>query len=322
MKKLFYFMLTVIFAISILSFSGCKDEKKPMTEAKKEMKSDDKKSAEKEPAKMEEKKPMAKGEKKGKLTLVYVAGWDTEVASTNVVRVCLEKLGYEVTLKTVAAPIMYTAVAEKQADGMVAAWLPTLHKTYLEKIKDKVEVLGKNFEGTKAGLVVPKYVTIDSIPEMKDNADKFKGRIVGIGQGAGVMKSTDEAIKEYGLEGKIKLQASSGTAMVAELKKAIDNKEWIAVTGWTPHWKFGKWELKYLKDPKKLYGGEEYIGTIVRKGLKEDHPDAYQVLKNFNWSADSINKVMVMNQVKGSDPYENAKKWVEANPDIVKKWMP
>jgi glycine betaine/proline transport system substrate-binding protein len=28
-----------------------------------------------------------------------------------------------------------------------------------------------------------------------------------------------------------------------------------------------------LNDPKKVYGGEEHIATIVRKGLKEDMPE-------------------------------------------------
>lgn len=34
-----------------------------------------------------------------------------------------------------------------------------------------------------------------------------------------------------------------------------------------------------------------------------------------------MGEVMVMNQEEGSDPYENAKKWVENHQDMVDKWV-
>lgn len=77
-----------------------------------------------------------------------------------------------------------------------------------------------------------------------------QGKIVGIEPGAGIMSATEKAVEEYGLD--YQLQDSSSAAMAASLQKAINNKEWIVVTGWTPHWKFAKWDLKYLDDPKKF----------------------------------------------------------------------
>ncbi len=32
--------------------------------------------------------------------------------------------------------------------------------------------------------------------------------------------------------------------------EAIRKKQWIVVTGWSPHWMFGRWNLHYLDDPK------------------------------------------------------------------------
>src|SRR5690606_30942325 len=117
-------------------------------------------------------------------------------------------------------------------------------------------------------------------------------KIVGIDPGAGLMKLTiEEALPEYGLD-KWEVVEGTGAAMTAALKKAYDNKEPIIVTGWTPHWKFASFDLKYLEDPKGIFGGAEDINTIVRKGLKEDHPDAYLLLDQFNWEPADMEKVM------------------------------
>jgi len=256
---------------------------------------------------------------KDKVELVYVE-WACATASTNVVKAVLqEKLGYEVETTPVSAAAMWQALATGDVDAMTTAWLPVTHGHYLEKVKGDVENLGVNCEGAGIGLVVPTYVTIDSIAELNDHADKFNGEITGIDPGAGIMSKTEEAIKEYGLD-KMKLMEASGSIMTAVLADKIKNKEWVVVTGWTPHWKFARWDLKYLEDPKGVYGGTEYIATIVRKGLKEDMPEAYKVLDNFHWTLADIGEVMGWN-AEGADPYDSAKRWVNENPDKVAEWL-
>jgi glycine betaine/proline transport system substrate-binding protein len=253
---------------------------------------------------------------KGAVELGYVQ-WDSEVASTNVVKKVLEDLGYEVKITAVDAAPMWLGVSEGNFDGIVAAWLPGTHKDYYENVKDKVEDLGPNLEGARIGLVVPEYVTINSIEELNGVKDKFAGKITGIEPGAGIMLATEAAIKDYGLD--FELQNSSSAGMVAALKKAVDQEDWVVVTGWTPHWKFSKWELKYLEDPKKVYGEAEHINTIVRKGLKEDLPEVYEVLDKFFWTAADMEAVM-LDIENGMKPEEAAAKWVETNQEKVKEW--
>jgi glycine betaine/proline transport system substrate-binding protein len=251
--------------------------------------------------------------------LVYVE-WASEIASTYVVKVVLEQLGYEVDVISVSAAAMWQAVASGDADGHIAAWLPTTHAHYLKAVKDNLVNLGPNLEGTKIGLVVPNYVTIDSIEELNAQIDKFDGKIIGIDPGAGLMSKTEKVVEDYKLS-QFKLIEGSGASMTAALAEAIRTQEWIVVTGWTPHWKFARWQLKYLKDPKNIYGQEEYIGTVVRKGLKEEMPEVYRVLDNFYWTATDMGQVMIMNQQKNTTPYENAKRWVDDNQDLVSKWL-
>src|SRR5690606_5058735 len=114
--------------------------------------------------------------------------------------------------------------------------------------------------------------------------------------------------------------SSSSAGMAAELQKAYNNEEWIAVTGWTPHWKFSKFDLKYLEDPKGSYGEAEAIHTIVREGLEEDMPRAYEILDNFYGEPVDREEVMLKIQ-EGMDPEQAAAEWVEANPDKVQEWV-
>lgn len=257
---------------------------------------------------------------KEKIKIVYVE-WACATASSNVMKAVIEEnLGYDVELTPVSAPAMYAALAAGDQDALTTSWLPVTHGDMIKRYEGKIEDLGPNFEGAKIGLIVPTYVTIDSIAEMNEHAKKFDREIIGIDPGAGVMIKAEEAIEHYGLS-KIELVSSSGAGMTASLANRYRNKEWIAVTGWVPHWKFAKFDLKFLNDPDKVFGESETINTFVRNGLKADHPKVYNVLDNFKWTPAEIGEVMAMNTEDGSDVYENAKKWVAEHPDRVKTWL-
>ena len=254
-----------------------------------------------------------------KVKIGYVE-WACATASSNTVKAVLqEKMGYDVELIPVSGAAMWKGLETGDIDVMTTAWLPVTHSTYYEKVKDDVDNLGVNCKGAGIGLVVPQYVTIDSIDQINANADKFNGKIIGIDPGAGIMSKTEKALDDYNMD-EMRLVDSSGAMMTATLANKIKNKEWVVVTGWTPHWKFARWDLKYLEDPKGVYGGAEHIATIARKGLKEDMPKAYAMLDNFYWTLAEIGEQMGWN-AEGSDPYESAKRWINENPDRVNQWM-
>jgi glycine betaine/proline transport system substrate-binding protein len=260
------------------------------------------------------------------VTLTYVE-WVSEVASTYVVKAVLEELGYDVEIMAVTAALMWQAVASGEADAHVAAWLPTTHEHYERAVKERIENLGPNLKGTQIGLVVPQFVTINSISELNANTTQFGGQIIGIDPGAGLMNKTKQVLEEYNLSN-FKLVEGSGVIMTAALGEAILNGQWIVVTGWTPHWKFSQWDLKYLDDPKNIYhtknqaNSKEYIATIVRQGLKEDKPKAYHFLDRFYWEPSDMEQVMIWNTEKeDANPYENAKRWIAENRDKVNKWI-
>jgi len=255
---------------------------------------------------------------KGEISIGYVT-WDCAIASTNVLKQVFEEAGYDVTLTAVDAGPLYDALARGDVDVTTTAWLPHTHEHYWEQYGDRIDYVNKNIPGSaRIGLVVPAYVTIDSIEEMNGVADRFGGRIIGIEPGAGIMTRTEQAIDEYGLD--YELVASSSAGMAAELRSAINSEEWVVVTGWSPHWKFGRYDLKFLDDPKGVYGEAEDIVTLARQGLKTDDPKAYGILTRFQWTGEDIASVMTDIEA-GMPEDEAARAWIAANPETVHSWI-
>lgn len=251
----------------------------------------------------------------GEVNLAYVA-WDTEIASTNVIATVLEDYGYDAETTQLDNAIMWEAVASGDADAMVAAWLPGTHAPQLEEYGDDMVHLGTNLEGAAIGLVVPEYMDVDSIADLSDEAGQT---ITGIEAGAGVVAAAEQSLEDYENLADWNVQTSSSGAMTTQLNQAIENEEDIVITGWSPHWMFQSYDLKYLEDPEGSFGEAETIDTFAREGLEEDMPEAYQILDNFQWSTEDMEAVMLDIQ-EGTDPEDAARAWVDANEDKVAEW--
>lgn len=145
--------------------------------------------------------------------------------------------------------------------------------------------------------------------------------ITGIEPGAGITVTTETAIEEYDSLAGWTLEQSSTAAMMTRLAEAIEKEEPIIITGWNPHWMFAKYEdLKYLEDPKGVYGETEIIKTLARKGLEEDKPNAYKLLDQFHWEVEDMEGIMLESTETGTDIATLAKEWVEEHEDVVSEW--
>lgn len=263
----------------------------------------------------------AGGNGRKELTLGNI-GWDENVAVSNLTKVLLEgDLGYEkVELRTLDVAPLFAGVARGDLDAFQDVWLPKTHKTYWERYKDQVVNLGRWYKGeANLGLAVPDYVEAQSIADLNKYRDEFNGQIVGIEAGSGIMRITEQdVIPGYNLD--YKLVSSSTPAMLAALKKAVKNREPIVVTAWKPHWMFTAYPLRYLKDPKNLYGGSETPVAIARQGLKEDLPDAFAFLDALTLDEHQLGTLELAIQ-KTNEPIKGVKTWLKDNRDVVRPWI-
>ncbi|WP_347861235.1 glycine betaine ABC transporter substrate-binding protein [Salimicrobium sp. PL1-032A] len=158
----------------------------------------------------------------------------------------------------------------------------------------------------------------ESTEEM-NYGEEMDYEITGIEAGAGVVAAAQDAVETYDSLSGWEVSTSSSGAMAAALGEAIENEEPIIVTGWTPHWKFAEYDLKYLEDPEGSFGDAEQIKTMAKSGLEDEKPNAYMILDQFMWETADMEEVMLEIQ-NGAEPEEAAKNWISNNEDKVSSW--
>mgnify|MGYP006272557139 CR=1 FL=1 len=253
--------------------------------------------------------------------LVYV-NWAEGIAYTHLAENVLEqKMGYEVNLTSADVGPAYTAIANGDQDAFMETWLPVLHSNYIDRFEEDIVDLGYVYEGTQSGLVVPEYVEVDSISNLNNYVEEFDGEITGIDAGAGVMQTTQDVIEEYNLN--YDLITSSGPAMTAALSSAIEDEEWIVVTGWNPHWKFGRFDLKFLKqDEDKMMWEKGNIHIMGRQNIEQDKPVLTQFLENMKFTEEQLADLMVAVEESDKDVSEVTMDWMNENEELINSWIP
>jgi len=209
---------------------------------------------------------------------------------------------------------VFLALSKGQYDVNFDAWLPGTHAEYWDEYGDDLEDLGAWYENAPLTIAVPADSPIDSLDELAAHADEFGNRIVGIEPGAGETGIVqNKVIPAYGLDG-FDFQTSSTPAMLAELKRAIDSGENIAVTLWKPHWAYGAFPLKDLADPKGALGEPDHIDTIARTGFSDDFPEVTGWFKNFSFDDELL--ADLESQMFSDDSIDESQ-----YPSIVKDWL-
>lgn len=260
---------------------------------------------------------------KGTINIGQVS-WAENIAVTNMWKVILEKEGYEVKFHLLDIGTQMAALENDALDINLEIWLPVQDAEYVEQYKDKVNFSEETwYDNAKVGLVVPSYLEdINSIEDLKENNELFHGEITGFDPGAGTMLVTEEVVEEYDLD--YEVLSSSEPAMLTEIEAAMENKEPIVAPLWNPHRVFSTLDLKYLEDPKNVYGGVEKIHHATRHGFAEDFPEVNEWVKNWKMDDQSIGELMsYVNEAEenGEDPSVGAEKWIEDNQDLVNEWV-
>ncbi|MGU3492641.1 glycine betaine ABC transporter substrate-binding protein [Xanthobacteraceae bacterium A53D] len=254
-------------------------------------------------------------------------GWgsyaDAEFVTKLAAKLIKDNYGQEVELiQTDVAPL-YQGVSRGNVDAMLMAWLPETHADYYARVKNRVVTLGTIYDGARLGWVVPAYIPeseIASIEDLKKPAvqEKLSGTVEGIDPGAGLTRLSQQALKDYGLDG-YKLQISSEAGMMTTISRADRDQKWFVATAWSPHWMFGKYKLRYLDDPKKTLGEAERVDILARKDFKADNPKVADFLSRMHLPIADLEAAMFDAQETSYDAAVD--RYIKQHPDQIKTWL-
>jgi glycine betaine/proline transport system substrate-binding protein len=227
----------------------------------------------------------------GKTIITYGhATWSSSRMLYALSKTLLEKIGYTVQDKVLDTGIIYASLASNQVDVFSSAWLPG-QQSYLNKYGDKIDIISFSIVPAPGGLMVPSYMSIKSIEDLKkdDVAKQLDGKIIGIDAGAGISIGTKKAIEQYGLP--LQLVASSDAAMSTAFKSAYEQKKPIVITGWCPHVICALFDVKLLEDPKHIYGQDRDL-NIVNASFRTDHPRAAAFLSRYTLTDKQLSQML------------------------------
>jgi glycine betaine/proline transport system substrate-binding protein len=256
-------------------------------------------------------------------------GWTDVTVTTALADRILQGLGYAPRIQVLSVPVTYMSMKNKDIDIFLGNWMPTMEgdrKTYVDA--GTVEVVRPNLVGAKYVLGVPAY-TYDSGLQSFDDILKFKdalgGRIYGIEPGNDGNRTVLGMIKGdvYGLK-EFDLVESSEQGMLAEVDRAIRRHQPIVFLAWEPHPMNTKYDIRYLDDPRAVFGPNQGAATIytnTRQGYLAECPNIGRFLQNLQFTLPIEDTIMARTLFDGVDPAKAAEDWLKANPDTWAKWL-
>jgi glycine betaine/proline transport system substrate-binding protein len=256
-------------------------------------------------------------------------GWTDVTATTALVAQLLRTIGYSPTITVLSVPVTFASMQNKDVDVFLGNWMPAQEADRAPYLADgSVVVIGPNLEGAKYTLAVPAYTYAAGLRDFND-IKKFgpslNSEIYGIEAGNDGNRLVLKMLKQdmFGL-GEFKLVESSEQGMLAQVERAVRNKQPIVFLAWEPHPMNMRFDLKYLAGGDAVFGpnyGGATIYTDTRKGYSAECPNVGKLLSNLKFTLRGESEMMAAILDRHEQPDIAAAEWLKANPTVTKTWL-
>ncbi|MGY3678599.1 ABC transporter substrate-binding protein [Streptomyces sp. TE33382] len=274
-----------------------------------------------------------------------VQSWVGAQANVAVAQRLLEdELGYRVDLVQTDEVPAWDALSQGRVDAILEDWgHPDQEKLYVDEKRTIVRGGDLGVTG-HIGWYVPKYWA-DEHPDVTDwkNLNAYaddlrtaesgdKGQLM---DGSPSYVTNDTAlVKNLGLDYKV-VFAGSEAAQITQIQQFAKEKKPFLSYWYRPQWLFNEVsmvevELPAYTDECGAKAPEDidcaYPRTPLQKYLNADFArrggEAAAFLKKFRWSEGAQNEVSALIASEKLTPREAAERWIRANPDVWRQWLP
>ncbi|HUQ55915.1 ABC transporter substrate-binding protein [Lentzea sp.] len=254
-----------------------------------------------------------------------------------------KELQCQVTKKELKEEVAWQGFGTGEVDAVVENWgHDDLRKKYVDEQKTAVSAGSTGVKG-QIGWYVPPWLAKEH-PDILDwnnlnsYADQFrtsesgdKGQLL---DGDPSFVTNDEAlVKNLNLDYKV-VYGGSETALIQAFRQAEKDKKWVIGYFYSPQWLLNEVKLEKVKLPEYKPGCDadaekvacdypDYdLDKLVSKKFADAGGPAFQLVKNFKWTNEDQNTVARYIAEDKMKPEDAARKWVDANADKVKAWLP
>jgi glycine betaine/proline transport system substrate-binding protein len=278
--------------------------------------------------------------------------WSASSLNVNVARIILEEeLGYEVEIIALDENAQWAAIGAGEADASLEVW-PSGHA---ENVAQYIDDLGVVENAGELGVVgkiswyIPTYV-VDEHPELATYEGFLDDELAAIfataetgdagrflGPAPGWVQYDAEIIENLDMNLEV-VYAGSEEAILAELSSVYAREEPMVFYFFSPHSVFAEYELTAVdltEFSEECFVGVAYgdnrgvacvyppdnLFKIVSSDLAERAPEAYNLIRNFNYSADDQISMIAAVDLDGLSFEEAAQAWVDENEDIWRAWL-
>jgi glycine betaine/proline transport system substrate-binding protein len=255
--------------------------------------------------------------------------WPEAIAKTNVASTVVDALGYETDISEVSVPLVFQGLETGDLDVFVEAWFPTMQTNMDEIDQESVTSAATNLPEATFSVAVNREACdagVTSHEDLDQFADRFEAggtpTIYGIEPGNDGNQVVIDMIENdtYGL-GDWEIVESSTNGMLSEVESRVDEGEWVAFTGWEPHWMNNKFDMCLLEDPEEAWGGTSHVETLLNAEFAEGNPELDkffgQMIVNKEIQANLIDQI----DNSGKEPEQVALDWLNENTELTDQWL-
>ena len=256
-------------------------------------------------------------------------GWTDVTSTTALTAQLLRDIGYSPTITVLSVPVTFASIRNNDIDVFLGNWMPAQVADRAPYDADgSVVVVRPNLLGAKYTLAVPSYTQALGLKDFNDIhrfATQLNGSIYGIEPGNDGNRLVLKMIKDNQFDlGDFKLVESSEQGELAQVERAVRNKEPIVFLAWEPHPMNMRFDLKYLTGGDAVFGpnfGGATIYTVTRKGYSAQCPNMGRLLANLSFTLRGESEMMAGILDRHEQPEVAATQWLKSHPDAVKAWL-